>query len=303
MVDTVRRTYPGTAPAALSEKSLTEKRSGPSLPLCGGRLSRGEPFVIAGPCVLEDEDLVLGTAEALRSICAERGVPFIFKSSFDKANRTSARSARGPGMEEGLSLLAEVKRRLSVPLLTDVHLPDQCALTAEVVDVLQIPAFLCRQTDLLLAAARTGRIVNIKKGQFVAPWDMVHATRKCEQAGNANLMVTERGTSFGYGRLVVDMTGLSHLRETGHLVVFDATHSVQEPSALGGRSGGDRARVPSLARAAAATGDVDGFFFEVHPDPDHAPSDGPNMVALRDFPDILDGVLRVFRAVVKTAPP
>ncbi|HVS19256.1 MAG TPA: 3-deoxy-8-phosphooctulonate synthase [Planctomycetota bacterium] len=263
-----------------------------STELGGGRL-----FLIAGPCMLESRELALETAARLAEIAGERNVPLIFKSSFDKANRTSGGAPRGPGMETGLELLAEVKARTGLPVLTDVHLPEQCASAAEVVDVLQIPAFLCRQTDLLLAACDTGRVVNVKKGQFLAPWDMANVAKKCEDAGVRGLILTERGTSFGYGRLIVDMNSFAHLAATGHPVVFDATHSVQEPGGLGGRSGGDRRLVPALARAAVATGDVDGLFFEVHPDPDQALSDGPNMVRLDDFPAILDGVLAVGRAV------
>lgn len=258
----------------------------------GGRL-----FLIAGPCMLESRELALSTAERLAEIARERGLPLIFKSSFDKANRTSGGAPRGPGLEAGLELLSEVKQRTGLPLLTDVHLPDQCAPTAEVVDVLQIPAFLCRQTDLLLAACDTGRVVNVKKGQFLAPWDMANVATKCVDAGVRGLLLTERGTSFGYGRLVVDMNSFGHLAACGHPVVFDATHSVQEPGGLGGRSGGDRRLVPALARAAVATGHVDGLFFEVHPDPDRALSDGPNMVRLDEFPAILDGVMAVHAAV------
>jgi 2-dehydro-3-deoxyphosphooctonate aldolase (KDO 8-P synthase) len=270
--------------------------SRPTVQVGGRTLGGGELFLIAGPCVLETRELTHSIAERLVEICGARGVPLIFKASFDKANRSSISATRGPGLG-GIEWLAEVRERFGVPVLTDVHLPEQCASAAEIVDVLQIPAFLSRQTDLLVAAARTGKAVNIKKGQFLAPWDMQNATRKCEDAGNAQLMVTERGASFGYGRLVVDMTGFEHLSRTGHPVVFDATHSVQEPGALGDRTGGDRRKVPALARAAVATGEVDGLFFEVHPDPDRSPSDGPNMLRLDDFAGILDGVLAVHRAV------
>ena len=268
----------------------------PTIEVQGRRLGGGELFLIAGPCVLETRALTLSIAERLRDITAERGVSLIFKASFDKANRSSSSSVRGPGLES-LEWLALVREKFAVPVLTDVHLPDQCTSAAEFVDVLQIPAFLCRQTDLLVAASETGRAINIKKGQFLAPWDMQNATKKCEQAGNRNLMVTERGVTFGYGRLVVDMTGFEHLKNTGHPVVFDATHSVQQPGALGDKTGGDRRQVPALARAAVATGNVDGLFFEVHPDPDSSPSDGPNMVRIDDFPGVLDGVLAVHRAV------
>jgi 2-dehydro-3-deoxyphosphooctonate aldolase (KDO 8-P synthase) len=268
----------------------------PSLKLGSRTLGGGSLFLIAGPCVLESPELVHRTAGALAELAGARGIELIFKSSFDKANRSSASAVRGPGIGPGLELLAEVKERWKLPVLTDVHTAEQCAPAAEVCDVLQIPAFLCRQTDLLVAASETGRVVNIKKGQFLAPWDMVQATKKCEQAGNRRLMVTERGSSFGYGRLVVDMNSFGHLAKTGHLVVFDATHSVQEPGALGSATGGDRSLAPGLARAAVATGLVDGVFFEVHPDPDRAPSDGPNMVRLDGFGAILDGVLAVHRA-------
>ncbi len=276
---------------------MTKSAPRPTLELRGRELGGGKLFVIAGPCVLEARDFVISIATRLRDIAGERGIDLIFKSSFDKANRTSASSTRGPGLEAGLELLAEVRERVGVPVLTDVHTEEQCAIAARSVDVLQIPAFLSRQTDLLIAAAETGAVVNIKKGQFLAPWDMQNATKKCEAAGNRRLMVTERGVTFGYGRLVVDMTSFGHLSKTGHLVVFDATHSVQEPGGLGTKSGGDRRLVPGLARAAAATGEIDGVFFEVHPDPDRAPSDGPNMVVLDEFPEILDGVLAVHRAV------
>ena len=268
----------------------------PSIDVGGKKLGGGELFLIAGPCVLETRELALSVAGRLAEIAGERGLTLVFKSSFDKANRTSGKSVRGPGLG-GLEWLGEVRERHRIPVLTDVHEPEQCAPAAEIVDVLQIPALLCRQTDLLVAAARTGRAVNVKKGQFLAPWDMQHAVSKCEEAGNPNVLVTERGSSFGYGRLVVDMTSFEHLARTKKPVVFDATHSVQEPGGLGERSGGDRRKVPALARAAVATGEVDGLFFEVHPDPDHAPSDGPNMVVLDEFPKILDGVLDVFRAV------
>ena len=269
----------------------------PSLELCGRTLGGGALFLIAGPCVLETPELAHHIAGTLAEIAAERDLALIFKASFDKANRSSHGSQRGPGMEHGLELLHEVRERHRLPVLTDVHLPEQCAPAAEVVDVLQIPAFLCRQTDLLVAASETGRVINIKKGQFLAPWDMANVAKKCESAGNRRLLLTERGTSFGYGRLVVDMNSFAHLARTGHPVVFDATHAVQEPGGLGTRSGGDRTLVPALARAAVATGEVDGLFFEVHPDPDRSPSDGPNMVRLDQFRAVLDGVLAVHRAV------
>jgi len=265
--------------------------------VAGQTLGGGELFVLAGPCVLEAPDLIFGIADRLAELARERDLPLIFKASFDKANRSSHASARGPGIGPGLELLHEVKQRTGLPLVTDVHLPEHCAQAAEVVDLLQIPAFLCRQSDLLQAACETGKAVNVKKGQFLAPWDMQHVAAKCEAFGAEDLMVCERGTTHGYGRLVVDMTGFRHLSASGHPVVFDATHSVQEPGGLGHRTGGDRTQVPSLAAAAVATGEVDGLFFEVHPDPDNAPSDGPNMVKLADFGAILDRVLAVHRTL------
>ncbi|MEO0650250.1 MAG: 3-deoxy-8-phosphooctulonate synthase [Planctomycetota bacterium] len=274
---------------------MTAKR--PSITLGSQPLGGGEPFLIAGPCVLERLDLALEIATRLAEIAGERGLRLIFKASYDKANRTSIRSGRGPGTEQGLEWLAEVRERTGLPVLTDVHAHDQCARAAEAVDVLQIPAFLCRQTDLLIAAAETGRVVNVKKGQFLAPWDMQHVVAKLTDSGNPNVLVTERGSSFGYGRLVVDMSGFADLDLAGMPVVFDATHSVQRPGGADGRTGGDRSLVPDLARAAVATGRVDGLFFEVHPDPDSSPSDGPNMVRLDDFPAVVDSVLAVHAAV------
>jgi 2-dehydro-3-deoxyphosphooctonate aldolase (KDO 8-P synthase) len=260
----------------------------------------GTPFVIAGPCVLESLDLATSIALRLRELCSSLDVPLIFKASFDKANRTSASAVRGPGFEQGLEWLHEVSERAEVQVLTDVHLPEQCAPAAEVVDILQIPAFLCRQTDLLLAAAETPKTVNIKKGQFLAPWDMLHPVQKVTGAGNPNVIVTERGSCFGYGRLVVDMSGLRELADTGCPVVFDATHSVQRPGGADGKTGGDRTLAPVLARAAAATGCVDGFFFETHPDPDSSPSDAANMLHLKDFGAVLRGVLRAHAAALES---
>ncbi len=253
-------------------------------------------FLIAGPCAIENRDVVLTTAETLRRICYDLGITLYFKSSFDKANRTSA-SARGVGMDEGLKILEEVKRTFGLPVLTDVHECWQCAPTAEVADVLQIPAFLSRQTDLLQAAAATGRIVNVKKGQFMAPWDLKGAIEKIEQvhpeaAREGHVWLTERGTSFGYGRLVVDMTGLVEMRRFGCPVVFDATHSVQQPSAQSGITGGNRAMVPYLMRAALAVG-IDGLFIETHPDPDKAISDAANQVRLADMRTLLEQALRL----------
>jgi len=269
----------------------------PTAQVAGRTVGGGELFLIAGPCVIESRQLAFDIAGQLKDLAQARDLFLVFKASFDKANRTSVGAGRGAGLEEGLSVLADIRSQLELPTLTDVHLPDQCAAAAEAVDVLQIPAFLCRQTDLLVAAARTGRTVNVKKGQFLAPGDMRHVTNKCEESGNANVLVTERGTTFGYGRLVVDMTGFRDLAATGHPVVFDATHSVQRPGAGDGRSMGDRTLVPALARAAVATGEVDGLFFETHPDPDSSPSDGPNMLRLDGFGDVLDSVLAVHRAL------
>jgi 2-dehydro-3-deoxyphosphooctonate aldolase (KDO 8-P synthase) len=257
----------------------------------------GRPFaLIAGPCVIESRDHTLRHAEALRTICGKAGVPLVFKSSFDKANRTAGSAFRGPGLDEGLSILATVKRELGLPVLTDVHAADQCASAGEVVDCLQIPAFLCRQTDLLLAAAATGRVVNVKKGQFLAPEDVGNVLGKITKSGNPNAMITERGVSFGYRTLVVDFTGFPTMRGFGQPLVFDATHAVQRPGGAGTSTGGDRSKVPYLARAAVACG-VDGLFMEVHEDPDHAPSDGPNMLRLHDLPAVLDELVRIQRAL------
>ncbi|PHS23101.1 MAG: 3-deoxy-8-phosphooctulonate synthase [Robiginitomaculum sp.] len=237
---------------------------------------------IAGPCALESRNHAMEVAEVLKGISNRLGVTLIFKTSFDKANRTSSGAARGMGMRDGLPVLAEIQEAFDMPVLTDVHLPEQCAPVAEVVDVLQIPAFLCRQTDLLEAAAATGCVINVKKGQFLAPWDMVHVVDKIRKSGNQNIMVTERGASFGYNTLVSDMRALPVLARDGTPVVFDATHSVQQPGGRGGSSGGQREFVPVLARAAVAVG-VAAVFIETHPDPDNAPSDGPNMVPLSEF--------------------
>ncbi len=252
-------------------------------------------FLIAGPCVIETRDHAHRMASALLDLAEARGIPFIYKSSFDKANRTSAASQRGPGMDEGLDILAEVRSRHGVPVLTDVHESAQCAPAAQAVDVLQIPAFLCRQTDLLMAAAATGRTVNLKKGQFLAPWDLKHGVEKLHAVqGHGPVWVTERGSSFGYGNLVVDFQSFPHLRRTGCPVVFDATHSVQKPGALGHATGGAREMIPTLARAAATC--VDGFFFEVHDCPEQAYSDGPNAMRLEAFGDLLDQLLVLWRA-------
>jgi 2-dehydro-3-deoxyphosphooctonate aldolase (KDO 8-P synthase) len=242
--------------------------------------------LIAGPCALESRAHAFDMAAALKDITARLNIGFVYKTSFDKANRTSAASARGLGLDNALSIFAELREKLGVPVLTDVHEPEQCAAVAEVVDVLQIPAFLCRQTDLLLAAAKTGRAVNVKKGQFLAPWDMVNVVQKITGAGNPNVLVTERGVSFGYNTLVSDMRALPQLAKTGAPVIFDATHSVQQPGGQGTASGGEREYVPVLARAAVAVG-VAGVFIETHENPDRAPSDGPNMIALKDMEPLL----------------
>ena len=258
----------------------------------------GHPFaLIAGPCVIESRDHTLRHAESLQRICREHGVPLVFKSSFDKANRTSGQAFRGPGLDEGLSILATVKRELGLPVLTDVHEREQCAAVGEVVDCLQIPAFLCRQTDLLLAAATTGRAVNIKKGQFMAPEDTGNVLGKVLESGHHNVMITERGVTFGYRTLVVDFTGFPTMRQFGQPLVFDATHAVQRPGGAGKSTGGDRTKVPYLARAAVACG-VDGLFLEVHENPDQAPSDGPNMLRLDELAQLLRQ-LRAIEAVVR----
>jgi len=254
--------------------------------------------LIAGPCALESRAHAFEMASALKELTAKLGLGFVYKTSFDKANRTSAGSARGMGLDKSLAIFAELREKLGVPLLTDVHEPDQCAPVADVTDVLQIPAFLCRQTDLLVAAAKTGRVVNVKKGQFLAPWDMSHVVAKITGAGNANVLVTERGVSFGYNTLVSDMRALPVLEQIGAPVIFDATHSVQQPGGQGTSSGGERRYVPVLARAAVAVG-VAGVFIETHQDPDKAPSDGPNMIPLKDLPELLERLMQ-FDALAKS---
>lgn len=254
--------------------------------------------VIAGPCQLESRAHGLEVASALKEIAARLKIGLVYKTSFDKANRTSASGARGMGLEKALPIFAEIRETLGLPVLTDVHEIEQCASVAEAVDVLQIPAFLCRQTDLLLAAAATGKVVNVKKGQFLAPWDMANVVGKVTGGGNPNVMVTERGASFGYNTLVSDMRALPILaRTTGAPVIFDATHSVQQPGGKGTSSGGEREFVPVLARAAVAVG-VAGVFIETHPDPDNAPSDGPNMVPLKDFEALMKNLM-AFDALAK----
>jgi 2-dehydro-3-deoxyphosphooctonate aldolase (KDO 8-P synthase) len=269
-----------------------------------GQLTLGNdlPFVlIAGPCALESRAHALETSQALREITDKLGIGLIYKSSFDKANRTSISTARGIGLEKALPILAEVKESIGCPVLTDVHLPDQCAVVAEVVDVLQIPAFLCRQTDLLVAAAETGKAMNVKKGQFLAPWDMTNVANKIFQSGNDKVLLCERGASFGYNTLVSDMRALPIMAaETGCPIVFDATHSTQQPGGRGGTSGGQREFAPVLARAAIAVG-VAAVFMETHQDPDSAPSDGPNMIYLRDMPEVLE-TLVAFDRLSKARP-
>ena len=266
--------------------------------LCDFEVGLDQPlFLIAGPCVIESEQLALDTAGQLKDITGRLGIPFIYKSSFDKANRTSISGHRGPGIEEGLRILSEVKRQIGVPVLTDVHEYTPMEEVAEVVDVLQTPAFLCRQTDFILKACSVGRPVNIKKGQFLSPWEMKHVADKARSTGNPQIMVCERGASFGYNNLVSDMRSLSVMRETGCPVVFDATHSVQLPGGAGGKSGGQREFVPVLSRAAVAVG-IAGIFMETHPDPDKALSDGPNAWPLGQMRALLETLLEL-DAVVK----
>jgi 2-dehydro-3-deoxyphosphooctonate aldolase (KDO 8-P synthase) len=282
-------------PAPNPVVAVGEVRFGNALPLA----------LIAGPCALESRAHALEVASALKEIAARVKLGLVYKTSFDKANRTSAGSNRGIGLKEALPIFAELRSSLNVPVLTDVHEAAQCAAVAEVVDVLQIPAFLCRQTDLLVAAAATGRVVNVKKGQFLAPWDMAHVVAKVISAGNRNVLVTERGASFGYNTLVSDMRALPILaRTTGAPVIFDATHSVQQPGGQGASSGGEREFVPVLARAAVAVG-VAGVFIETHPDPDKAPSDGPNMVPLKAMEDLLRQLIafdRLAKELAKNPP-
>jgi 2-dehydro-3-deoxyphosphooctonate aldolase (KDO 8-P synthase) len=260
--------------------------------------------LIAGPCQMESREHALEVALALKDMAAGLGIGLVFKTSFDKANRTSVKGQRGMGLQAALPVFAEIRERTGLPVLTDVHEAGQCATVAEVVDILQIPAFLCRQTDLLVAAAATGKIVNVKKGQFLAPWDMVNVAAKVTESGNPNVMLTERGASFGYNTLVTDMRSLPIMAEIGAPVIFDATHSVQQPGGKGASSGGQREFVPVLARAAVAVG-VAGVFIETHPDPDKAPSDGPNMVPLREFPTLIRQLQefdRVAKRIAQVAP-
>lgn len=256
--------------------------------------------LIAGPCALESRAHALEMSQALKEMAERLGIGLVYKTSFDKANRTSADSPRGLGLDQSLPILAEVRETRGIPVLTDVHTEAQCAIAAEAVDVLQIPAFLCRQTDLLLAAAATGKAVNVKKGQFLAPWDMQNVVSKLETTNNRSILLTERGVTFGYNTLVSDMRALPVLAQTGYPVVFDATHSVQQPGGLGGRSGGQREFVSVLARAAVAVG-VAAVFMETHQDPDNAPSDGPNMIHLKDLPEVVETLME-FDALAKKKP-
>lgn len=261
----------------------------------GVRFANNLPMaLIAGPCQIESAAHAFECAHALKEISARLGIGLVFKSSFDKANRTSLAGARGVGLNAALQIFADIKSQLGLPLLTDVHEREQCAPVAQIVDILQIPAFLCRQTDLLVAAAATGAVVNVKKGQFLAPWDMKNVVAKLLASGNPHMMLTERGTSFGYNTLVSDFRGLPIMESFGAPVIFDATHSVQQPGGQGGSSGGQREFVSVLARAAVAVG-VAGLFIETHPDPDNAPSDGPNMIALKDFEGLVKGLMEFDR--------
>jgi 2-dehydro-3-deoxyphosphooctonate aldolase (KDO 8-P synthase) len=264
------------------------------------RVGPGHPLLwILGPCVIESRDHCLGVAERVVAVARQFSLPVVFKASFDKANRSSGTSFRGVGLDAGLAILDEVGRTFGVPVTTDVHEPGQCRAVGQVCEVLQIPAFLARQTDLLEAAAATGRVVNVKKGQFMAPWDMKNVVAKIAAAGNERVLLCERGTTFGYGLLVNDFRGIPCMQQCGRPVIFDATHSVQTPGALGDRTGGDRSMVPVLAKAAVAAG-TDGLFLETHPTPDAAPSDGPNMLPLGDLPALVRTLLRIRAAVTDT---
>jgi len=265
---------------------------------CGKlNISNSSPFtLIAGPCQLENEKHALEVANELKKITEKLCIGLIYKTSFDKANRTSLKSKRGVGLDKALPIFDKIRKDVGIPVLTDVHTAEQCEIVSKHVDVLQIPAFLCRQTDLLIAAAKTGKIVNVKKGQFLAPWDMVNVTKKIEESGNKNILVTERGASFGYNTLVSDMRSLPIMAKNGYPVVFDATHSVQQPGGMGNKSGGQREYVEYLARAAIAVG-VAAVFMETHPDPDNAPSDGPNMVPLSQMPRLLKQLSQIDKLI------
>lgn len=253
-------------------------------------------LLIAGPCVIESEPVTQSIAEFLQQLTRDIGMPFIFKASYDKANRTSISSYRGPGLHDGLRMLESIKNRFGIPILSDVHAPDQIEDAARILDIIQIPAFLCRQTDFILKVAQTGKPVNIKKGQFLSPWDMQHVVEKIKRSGNERILLTERGSMFGYNNLVVDFRGISVMKSYGYPVIFDATHSVQLPGGTGGASGGQREFAPPLARAAVAAG-ADGIFMEVHPDPDRALCDGPNSLRLTGLPDLLRQLIAIHRLV------
>ena len=265
---------------------------------CGKlNISNSNPFtLIAGPCQLESEKHALSVALELKKITEKLGIGLIYKTSFDKANRTSLKGKRGAGLENSLPVFDKIRKEVGVPVLTDVHTAEQCSIVSKHVDVLQIPAFLCRQTDLLIAAAKTGKVINVKKGQFLAPWDMINVTKKIADSGNSNILVTERGASFGYNTLVSDMRSLPIMAKNGYPVVFDATHSVQQPGGMGDKSGGQREFVEYLARAAIAVG-VAAVFMETHPDPDNAPSDGPNMVPLSKMPELLKQLVEIDKLI------
>ena len=265
---------------------------------CGKlNISNTSPFtLIAGPCQLENEKHALEVANELKKVTEKLGIGLIYKTSFDKANRTSLKGKRGVGLEKSLPIFDKIKKDIGIPVLTDIHTAEQCNIVSKHVDVLQIPAFLCRQTDLLIAAAKTGKVINVKKGQFLAPWDMANVTKKIEESGNKNILVTERGTSFGYNTLVNDMRSLPIMAKNGYPVVFDATHSVQQPGGMGDKSGGQREFVEYLARAAIAVG-VAAIFMETHPDPDNAPSDGPNMVPLSKMPGLLSQLVEIDKLI------
>ena len=260
-------------------------------------IANNKPFtLIAGPCQLESEEHAIKISSELKKITSQLGINFIYKTSFDKANRTSLKGKRGLGLDKSLPIFDKIKKEIGVPVLTDIHTPEQCSIVANHVDVLQIPAFLCRQTDLLIAAAKTGKIINVKKGQFLAPWDMTNVIKKIEESGNKNILITERGASFGYNTLVSDMRALPIMAKFGFPIVFDATHSVQQPGGMGEKSGGQREFVPYLAKAAIAVG-VGAIFIETHEDPDNAPSDGPNMVPLNEIKILLEKLTEIDKIV------
>jgi 2-dehydro-3-deoxyphosphooctonate aldolase (KDO 8-P synthase) len=297
MVDPARHRRHGRPPETYQE--LMTARPNPIVTIGNAKFGNALPLaLIAGPCALESRAHAFEMAAALQELTAKLKLGFVYKTSFDKANRTSASSARGMGLDAALPIFAELREKLGVPVLTDVHEAEQCARVAEAADVLQIPAFLCRQTDLLIAAAKTGRVVNVKKGQFLAPWDMANVVAKITSAGSKNVLVTERGVSFGYNTLVSDMRALPVLKKIGAPVIFDATHSVQQPGGQGTSSGGERQYVPVLARAAVAVG-VAGVFIETHQNPDKALSDGPNMIPLKDLPALLERLMQ-FDALAKS---